>query len=56
MLCARVFISNRMPDEGTIGSEEAQLLVKLARNPAQLNDLNRVANKTKLKFSPEGRR
>ena len=39
----------------TVGSEETQLLVKLARSPAQLNDLNRVASKPKLKFSPEGR-
>ena len=39
---ARVFISNRVPDEGTIGSEETRLLGKVckcfSRNPAQVND------------------
>ena len=30
MSCARVFLSNRVPDEGTIGSEQTRLLGKLA--------------------------
>ena len=50
MSCARVFISNRLSDEGTIGSDEDHCVEwrKTAfrwfrRNPAQEKDLNGVA-------------
>ena len=60
MTSACVFVSNRVPDEGTtVGSEETLRLEKackcFSRNSAQVNELNGVASKQNRNFRLEGK-